>query len=229
MFDDGFIARLPDNPQLAGKKICDAFEEFHGSLIRAGETVKGYENYLKALAVLRAVVETRGIDLELPLISRDVQVNIDKIVQFFRDTRGVFDHEFIDATSGEYKKVFERKFGTGFFYEFSDGDLKRIQVLIGELREIISKTKELDEDHKSRLLKRLEKLQSELHKRVSDLDRFWGLLIDGSIVLTKVGENAKPIIDRIQEIVNIIWRVQARAEELPSNIPLELPSGEKQE
>ena len=129
----------------------------------------------------------------------------------------------------KYKRSFERKFGKGFLYQFSDGDLKRIQTLINELREIISKTEALDEDHRSRLLKRLEKLQSELHKTVSDLDRFWGLLIEGSVVLKKIGENAKPIVDRIQEIVNIVWRVQARAEELPSNLPLELPSGEEEE
>lgn len=87
------------------------------------------------------------------------------------------------------------------------------------MRQIISKTDNLAKSHKSRLLNRLEKLQSELHKSVSDLDRFWGLLIDASIVLKKVGENAKPIVDRVREIVDIIWRVQIRAEELPSNTP----------
>ena len=113
-----------------------------------------------------------------------------------------------------------------FLYRFSDGDLKRIQTLINEIREHLVNTKEISEEQKYRLLKRLEKLQSELNKSMSDLDRFWGLLVEGSIVLKKVGENAKPLVDRIQEIANIVWRVQARAEELPSNVPLELPGSE---
>jgi hypothetical protein len=50
--------------------------------------------------------------------------------------------------------------------------------LINELRDELSKESELDEAHKQRLLKRLEALQKELHKKVSDLDHFCGLLGD---------------------------------------------------
>lgn len=39
-----------------------------------------------------------------------------------------------------------------------------------------------------------------------------------------VGENAKPMVDRVQEIANIIWRIQARAHGLPENSP-SLPHG----
>jgi hypothetical protein len=68
------------------------------------------------------------------------------------------------------------------------------------------------------LLSRLEKLQSELHKRVSDLDRFWGLVGDAGVVLGKLGTDAKPIVDRVREIAQITWKTQSRTEELPSNI-----------
>lgn len=91
-----------------------------------------------------------------------------------------------------------------FLYEFSDGDIKRIQTLINELRNLISNTKELENNHKSRLLKRLEKIQSELHKKISDIDRFWGLVGEGGVVLAKLGENAKPRVDRIREIAEIV-------------------------
>ncbi|WP_458729799.1 hypothetical protein [Pseudomonas brenneri] len=103
-----------------------------------------------------------------------------------------------------------------FSYEFTDGDLKRIRTLINELRELITENTELDEDHKRRLLKRLEKMQSEIHKKVSDLNAFYGLAVEASVVLKKVGENAKPIVDRIKELTGISWNTQARAENLPS-------------
>ena len=81
-----------------------------------------------------------------------------------------------------------------------------------------------EEDHKQRLLKRIEKLQAELHKKVSDLDKFWGLVGDAGVVLGKFGKDAKPLVDRITEIAKIVWQTQARAEELPSGTDMPLLS-----
>lgn len=126
------------------------------------------------------------------------------------------------------KASFAAKLGGGFYYEFSEGDLSRVQALINELREKISESSDFDPDHRQRLLKRLEAIQREMHKKVADMDRFWGLVGDAGVVLGKFGENAKPIVDRIREIADIVWRTQARAEELPSgsSLPL-LGSGAK--
>lgn len=41
-------------------------------------------------------------------------------------------------------------------------------------------------------------------------------------MLRKFGEEAKPLVDRIREIANTTWHIQARAEELPSDTPPEL-------
>ncbi len=229
-FSDSFIKNLPDNNALAGKKICDEFERFHASLPE-DEEGRNYEGYLEAFAIMQAYLDAHGItNFEYPGLTGDPKMDMNQILEFFADVQGLLNKKFTESTFEQYKMVFQQRFAKGFFYEFSKGDLKRIQTLINELRKLISASKELDEDHKLRLIKRLEKLQSELHKRMSDLDRFWGLLIDGSIVMKKIGENAKPIIDRIQEILTIIWRVQARAEELPSsiNIPYQLPGGSKE-
>ncbi|MDL2122474.1 MAG: hypothetical protein LWX51_05170 [Deltaproteobacteria bacterium] len=35
----------------------------------------------------------------------------------------------------------------------------------------------------------------------------------------KLGSDAKPIVDRVREISEIVWRTQARAEELSSDFP----------
>ena len=243
MFDESFIASLPDDPRLAGKVIYDAFQKFFYSDERKTATTgefaaKYYDEYLKALAVLKAFSEAQGINLEYPSLSDNKQGNtptwqkkyddMAAIEKLFGEARVVFDRGFVVGTTETYKTLIEQKFGKGFFYEFSEGDLKRIQVLLNELRDLVRETKELDEDHKSRILQRLEKLQAELHKRVSDLDRFWGLIVDASIVGRKVGENAKLIVDRMHEIVDIVFRVQARVEGLPSNVPFELPTGEKE-
>ena len=110
--------------------------------------------------------------------------------------------------------------GKGFAYEFSHGDLERVQTLVNELREHIASAKQLEQEHRQRLLRRLERLQTELHKKVSDLDRFWGLIGDAGVVLGKLGNDAKPIVDRIRDIADIVWQTQSRAEELPSGTTL---------
>lgn len=226
MFDEMLIGNLPESPQLAGKKICDEFNSFRAS-IPDGHHLEYYEDYLKAIAMLLAFSEVYGVTITAPPISSNINTNITRIVDVFKTASSTFDLKFTMGTLEHYKKAFIEKFEKGFLFEFSEGDLKRIQTLVSELKELIAQTHEINEQHRLRLFKRLEKIQTELHKKVSDLDRFWGLLIDASIVLKKIGENAKPIVERIQEIINIVWRVQARAEELPSNVPLEIPSGDK--
>jgi len=114
-------------------------------------------------------------------------------------------------------------------YEFSEGDLARIQVIINELRDTISESEIFDANHKERLLKKLEALQRELHKKVSSLDAFWGLIGEAGVALGKFGKDAKPVVDRIKEMAQIVWRTQARAEELPSGTTLPLLAVHKDE
>lgn len=105
----------------------------------------------------------------------------------------------------------------GFGYDFTEADIHRVQNLINELRGLLTADSSLDEGHKRRLLSRLEALQKELHKRVSDLSHFYNLMGDAGVALGKLGKDAKPFVDRIREIVQIGWKAQARAEELPSS------------
>ena len=92
-------------------------------------------------------------------------------------------------------------------YEFSDQDYSRVQVLINELRDEINKSSLITEDHKRRLLKRLEAMQVELHKKTSDIDRFWGFIGEAGITIRKFGEDMQPITNRVQELGRIVIAV----------------------
>lgn len=121
-------------------------------------------------------------------------------------------NDFFSAIDSK-KKTLDK----GFYYEFTEGDLKRIQTILNELRSQISESDLFEEDHRRRLLRRLEALQSEMHKKMSDVDRIWGLVGDAGIAIGKFGRDAKPFVDRIRELSQIAWKTQARAEELPSS------------
>lgn len=116
-------------------------------------------------------------------------------------------------------------------YEFSDEEHNRIQELINELRAEIPKAPLIDEGHKQRLLRKLETLQQELHKKVSDLDAFFGFFGLLGIEIGKFGNNIKPLVDRSKEIGDIIINVVKAVEGVPSLPPatsmLQVDEGKK--
>jgi hypothetical protein len=221
MIDDAFLDEIPDDPMLRAKAICDKYFELRETVHRSGKaTSLFFDDYLELLGLFMAFAEAHNLEFtSLPVPGPDRGRTIVDIGNFFTNLRTLLEKSISQSTLNNIKAKYLLKFGSTFYYEFSDGDLKKMQGLINELRTLIAQNKDFEEDHKIRLLKRLEKLQSELHKRVSDLDRFWGLVGEAGVALGKFGTDAKPIVDRIRELVDIVWRTQSIAEELPSDSP----------
>lgn len=63
---------------------------------------------------------------------------LDTIYKFFRASRDKFVREASVNEFQQYRKLFLTKSGTIFHFEFSEGDLKKIQGLLNELRHLIS-------------------------------------------------------------------------------------------
>lgn len=183
-----------------------------------------YQTLLEAYALISEIVELKLLDIEPPNFSISGNMNDDcsRTFLYLKELEEYCVSESSKLKLASLRSHFKAALGSGFSYEFSQGDLERVQVLINQIRDLISRTTGLEKDHQRRLLSRLEKLQSEMHKKVSDLDRFWGLIGDAGVVLGKLGKDAKPIVDRIREVAGIVWQTQSRTEELPSGtrIPL---------
>lgn len=177
-----------------------------------------YQTLLEAYALISEIVESQILKIQHPnfVISGNKNEDCMRINHYLKMLEQYCVSESSKLKVESLRSHFKTALGSGFSYEFSQGDLERVQVLVNEIRELISQTNGLERDHQRRLLVRLEKLQSEMHKKVSDLDRFWGLIGDAGVVLGKLGEDAKPIVDRIKDIAEIVWQTQSRAEELPS-------------
>jgi hypothetical protein len=237
MFDEAFLSSLPSDPYEAVKKMCHKFNEMNNEhyVDPTGDYVENimeyYDTYIEAFAALEAFITATGLPFSSrpPLQEQRSIENINSICTFFYNVMGEIDKREHKLTLGRAREKYAGMFGTTFVYQFSDGDIKRIQQLLNELRDTITKSELFDAKHKQRILSKLEGLQSELHKKMSNLDRFWGLIGEAGVVLGKFGQDAKPLVDRIREIAQITWRTQARAEELPSGTTLPLLSDGKQE
>jgi len=100
--------------------------------------------------------------------------------------------------------------------EIPDDDKQRIQALINEIREKILENEFADEAFTTRLLKKLEALQAELHKQISDVDRFLGLAITARTILSKYNTPlGMQVVRAIKEIAKTALDAQAVSEGLP--------------
>jgi len=172
------------------------------------EQAKQHDDYIEALAIFTALVKTRGLNVQFPPVGPTKIKNIETIQEFLRGISKASSDQLTKRTASslltdktdQYSSLFKSE----PTYEFSDVDVKRIQELVNELRDLISTSSLITPEHKRRLLGRLEAMQGELHKYTSDIDRFWGFFVEAGIVARKFGEDLKPISDRVTELGKIV-------------------------
>lgn len=213
LISDELISRIQDDPIQGVVEICEiAFD------IDSPE--HEYEVLLECYTAILSVQEEFALEYATNTaeLNGDEDKDAPDMRRYIGSTLELYKRKSNTNKYGYLKNQFTSRLGKGFMYVFSQGDLDRIQVLIDELRKQIEKSTSLEPGHKQRLMQRLERLQSEMHKKMSNFDRFWGLLGDTGIIMGKLGTDAKPFVDPMREIGDIVWRTQARAEELPSSV-----------
>jgi len=215
---DGLIALATDQPLAGALRIIEYVQAQlnHGTHEFDSDE---YDLLLEAFALISSLCDEDliSVDVYEPEVSGNIAAVCGVIVQYFAAIQTDLEAQVTTIKLEGLKRKFSSVIASGFGYEFTDGDIKRVQDLINELRELLARDSSLDENHKKRLLLRLEALQKELHKKVSDLSSFYSLMGDAGVALGKLGADAKPFVDRIKEIVQIGWKAQARAEQLPSS------------
>jgi hypothetical protein len=222
MFDDEFVESLPEEVLPAAQKIKAKFDASDEAISQKEHAVEAYYNaYLKAYGLLQAFASAKELGIDFPELT-DIKMDSIMIIRqaFFDLGREITKLEKNKARNllESTKFHFSTKFGGVFSYEFSQGDLKKIESLINGIGKFVSGSSEFDQGHKSRLLKRLKELQDALDKKVPSLDPFWGLVGEAGIAKAKLDRVAKPVVERVRKIIDIVWQTQARAEELPSGL-----------
>lgn len=220
LFSDEIFEEYGDNHFALATHICDT------TLASFNSQELGF-NDQDVLVLQEAHVLLQAIN-ELDTVEIKYVVPIQKSGQSYPSllyqSINLFATKLRDATRARHLASIKERallsLSKGFSYEFTQGDLDRIQALINETRDWLTASDIFTAEHKDRILKRLESLQRELHKKMSSLDKFWALMGDAGVALGKFGVDAKPLVDRIGEILKIAGTSQSRAEELPSNSPL---------
>jgi hypothetical protein len=208
-FPPKLLQGLPSDNIEALAALCGEFERFDG---HARQLPDHHGDYVEALSILRAFAIARDAKLEpFPQIGPQRHQNVASVSAYFGRLRdlvrtelsGRYSRGYFETKTEEYVALFSRV----SVYEFSDSDFKRVHDLIRELRELIRASTLITDDHKRRLLRRLEAMHAELHKKTSDIDRFWGFIGEAGIAMRKFGEDLSPISERVLELGGIVITV----------------------
>ncbi len=203
------LSFLPADNVEAMAALCVEFEKFDG---HARQMPEHHDDYVEALSILRAFAVARDARLEpFPEVGPQRHKNIANIGTYFGQLRDTVRSEL---TNRHAKGYFESKteeyvalFSKVPVFEFTDTEFKRVQDLVNELRDLIRSSTLITEEHKRRLLRRLEAMRGELHRKTSDIDRFWGFIGEAGIAMRKFGEDLAPISERVLELGGIVVSV----------------------
>jgi hypothetical protein len=208
-FPARLLQSLPSDNMEALAALCGEFERFDG---HARQLPDHHGDYVEALSVLRGFAIARETKLEsFPEIGPQRHQNITNITAFFNRLRdmvrtelsGRYSRGYFETKTEEYVALFSRV----AVYEFSEEDFRRVHELVRELRDLIRSSSLITDEHKRRLLRRLEAMHAELHKKTSDIDRFWGFIGEAGIAMRKFGEDLAPISERVLELGGIVITV----------------------
>ena len=213
LFDDNFLDGLKDvNPFIGIQKLCELYIRFSAEKLNQNPVdLEVYNTALNAYSFIYAIVKKWEFQINPVSISGNRRENLNAIMNYISGVNQIAEQKYSTEMIQYASEKYNVMFGNEFFYEISDDDYSIIQKNINELRDLISKSEEIPDNHKDRLIKRIEELQRELNKRVRNFDKFFGVAIEISGYIRQVSENMKPFNDRIKEIVDIIERVMKLA------------------
>jgi hypothetical protein len=172
LYDDEFVLALPDTPMDAFMPIIQRLSEAISPYLGKRLTVEDREYIIEARDLITAIADEHHL-LQDPLLHRiSVSDNPKELKELFDELNGVCARRQERLEREAHRARFATLVTRGFHYSLSEADTNRIQTLINELRNGIVSIKKFEEDHKKRILQRLETVQRELHRRLSNLDRF---------------------------------------------------------
>ncbi len=166
--------------------------------------------------------DLNNIRMQEVKIIEDKEMMYDNLIFYLREAETNLTFKYLELSSALSIENAKLHFGSIHYYEFSSDDINEIQNAINVLRELIINEESIDESHKSRLLKRLNKLQSELNKKMTNIDTFLTLPNYIGLAIGKFANDVEPAIEVYErfskataDILKPIARIFRTTEGLP--------------
>jgi len=224
-FSEKFIEKIPDDLIDGVRFIC---REYFNN-IKNFEKGSNFQNELFAAhAVLNNFLKNYNVDSSNSLeFTMDVNKLKDKVNGYFRHFSTIYSNKHAEREANrkfeELNTRISSKFGNDIIYELSNNQIEEIQHLINELRDKILNCKEIDDRHRQRILRKLEKLQAEVHVKMTNFDKIYGFVVETRFLYQQYRET-KPIFELAVKLASIAIDSMALASGLPAPSLFQLPS-----
>ena len=226
---ESYLKSLTTNPLQASYAVCETFFALHNP--NSSSTVsrkKDYHKYIELYVILQTLLKKCNIECRELELKNDIDHNISLIVEFFIDSRKnlrrALDVEDTQELIAKFKAQYETSILQGFSYEFDDYQLTEARNIIAQIQAEIKKLSSIDYVHKARLKASVDRLEKALHKNMSNMDRFWGLMFEIRLVLKGRPEEIQDIIDLVHDLATIFYQIISRSgDDLPFKIQNFLP------
>jgi hypothetical protein len=222
--DEAFISKMSDNPLIAENEIINRFFKIMQFSTMNDDKSIFYEELVEIFSFYQVYSEKTDLDVSFPKLGSTPEANIELVTSFFKNRHRIINKKFIRFNSEkiilEKKMKFKALLNNEFIYIMTGEEVNRIQRHLSEVQKYIVDNIEIDRAYRLRLQRRIDFLNKDLKIEINSLDPYWALVGDAGVIVGKLRDKAKPIVENITEIVNIIWHLQARTEELASATPV---------
>ena len=222
MLDNQYLASLPKNKLLAANQICT---DYLGGTLKegAGDIAFTLKIILEGLVPdpdeAKPEIQANFVGISIKRLFLGRSDDREKIYLIHRHVKALLARATIENPS----------LINTFLISLSSEEKGRIDDLLSEIRNIVRGSTAITDEFKRRLLKVVNNLQAELDKEYSDYRVFLDGMVEVSEVVGDVGENVKPLFDRVKELFGIADKVRKTKEALESpTTPEALPAPQKQ-
>ena len=188
-----------------------------------------YDNTVEIVAEVYAFLENEPtfdnlILPEVPNLSNNLATNLKTFCAYMFRVRLLLEPMYRDESKYNQQNLLlasiankRRIIDLGFCYEFTQGDLQRLKELLGELSDKIKISGNIEDAYRVRASRIIDRLNQNLHKKMTDLSSLWGVIGLFGIIANKYPDELKTFFYICQEILQITWQTQVVAEELSIN------------
>lgn len=222
--DRTFIENLPVNPLLAETKIIDRFYKILEESNKTANRDKFYEDFLDLFSFYQVYAAKHSLNILFPPLTNDKKINTGIIINFFENRQKEIEEELEDYISfkklEEKKVTFESMLSEGITYNLSDRELNTLYRKLDSIIDSITENFDIKRNLKTRLINLLGILKRDLKPTMPNFDKFWALVGYTGLLYGLYEEKVMKIIDKIKDVLNYIWKIQATTEGLPTTNPV---------
>ena len=220
-------------------QFSDPYERIHAVARKYIETVKASDGAMKSSHHIEAAmlgkyfVEQEGLPLmagfpnfKVGGVPPPAREYITAMHEWLRDYAAFRLERDAAETAESLEEHFAALLDENLGYNLPEQQLTQLRRLVSELQEKILAVNALPDHRRDRLLKRLEKLQQELHSKLSSLDRLYGTTMEVLVVAQTLGDKSKAMLDLAGKVFAIIWALHSRKDGrglAQTVVPLPLP------